>query len=104
VCALASPAARARLGPGLSGLPSRRAAPSAYDTQQTEALFGPQGRVARAVAGTSVATPVARVCAALLEARVKAAEHIHYFADPSSPKLLPDLPAHAASYTRTLGA
>jgi hypothetical protein len=44
------------------------------------------------------------VCAALLEARVKAAEHIHYFADPSSPKLLPDLPAHAASYTRTLGA
>jgi hypothetical protein len=41
---------------------------------------------------------------ALLAARASAAANIDYFAEPSSEKLLPDLPPHAASYMRTLGA
>ena len=41
---------------------------------------------------------------ALLSARRSLAAKIDYFAEPSSKKLLPDLPPHAASYMRTLGA
>ncbi len=56
------------------------------------------------MAGTPLEAPVAALCSHLLAARVAAAEHIDYFAEPSSKKLLPDLPPHAASYMRTLGA
>ena len=55
-------------------------------------------------AGTPLEAPAAAAAASLLEARTAAASHIDYFAEPSSKKLLPDLPPHAASYMRTLGA
>ena len=55
------------------------------------------------VAGTPLEEPVAAAAAALLEARRTAAANIDDFAEPSSKKLLPDLPPHAASYMRTLG-
>jgi hypothetical protein len=56
------------------------------------------------VAGTPLEAPVAAAAEALLSARRSAAANIDYFAEPSSKKLLPDLPPHAASYMRTLGA
>ena len=56
------------------------------------------------MAGTPLEAPVASAAEALLAARHSAAANIDYFAEPSSKKLLPDLPPHAASYMRTLGA
>lgn len=80
------------------------APPAAYDAAATEALLGPGGRAVSLVAGTALEEPVASAAAALLSARHTAAANIDYFAEPSSKKLLPDLPPHAASYMRTLGA
>ena len=70
---------------------------------ETEALLGPSSAVQRAAQGTPLQQPVDAACGWLLHLRRTAGEHISYFADPSSPRLLPDLPPHAAPYTRTLG-
>jgi hypothetical protein len=75
----------------------------AYDMAETEALLGPSSPVRRAAQGTPLQQPVDAAAAWLLQLRRTAGEHISYFADPSSPRLLPDLPPHAAPYTRTLG-
>ena len=83
---------------------TRPAPPAAYDAASTEELLGPDGRVVSLVAGTALEAPVSAAAAALLSARHTAAANIDYFAEPSSKKLLPDLPPHAASYMRTLGA
>ena len=77
---------------------------AAYDAAATEELLGPEGRAVTLVAGTPLEAPVAAAAEALLSARRAAAANIDYFAEPSSKKLLPDLPPHAASYMRTLGA
>lgn len=74
---------------------------TAHDGPQTEALLD---RCRAAAAGTPLEGSVASACDAASALRKKAAEHISYFADPSSPKLLPDLAPAAAAYTRTLGA
>lgn len=77
---------------------------TAHDAEQTQALLGPGGPVRAAFEGGAAAGAAASACDALLRLRTRLATGVAYFADPSSAKLLPDLPPAAASYTRTLGA
>ena len=70
--------------------------------EELEALLGPDGSLPRRAAGTPLEGAAEWACAQALALRRRASDHVSYFADPSSARLLPDLPPAAAAYTRTL--
>lgn len=70
--------------------------------EEAEELLGQGGTLDRKVRGTPLEGVVAAAADKYLSVRARVEHNVHFFADPSSDKLLPDLSPSAAQWTRTL--